>query len=187
MESTLSVFFMCLCGISLLLVLVALFRSLSALLARSSPAAAELASGAERDALLGEKRSLLQTLRDLEFERETGKLSDADFERLNTRYRARARDVLRALDQQLSEFRAEATELIAAELSKLDGEPPDASAAAGGEGETSPQRTCAGCETDNDADAVFCKKCGKPFDAAASESAAESESAADGESDGEGA
>lgn len=172
MESTLAVIFMCLAGAALLLVMVALFRSLSALLSRSPVAIAQHASGAHRDALLGEKRSLLQTLRDLQFERDTGKLSEVDFNNLNDRYRGRARDVLRALDEELSEFRQQASELIAAEIAQHSSAEAGAAATAtdameagdvAARDDVDAPRACPQCTTDNDADAVFCKKCGKPL------------------------
>src|SRR4051812_18736372 len=55
-----------------------------------------------RTSLLAEKAALLVALKDLEAERESGKLSETDFNELNLRYRSRARDVLKALDSQLA-------------------------------------------------------------------------------------
>jgi hypothetical protein len=67
----------------------------------------------ERAALLAEKHTLLVTLRDLENEREAGKLSQEDFSELSARYRGRAREVLRLLDEQLAPHRQGAKDLIA--------------------------------------------------------------------------
>lgn len=161
MEAVLPPFFITLAGLGLLMVLFSLRRSVAVLLSRPGAAAA-LGTGDERDALLAEKRALLQTVRDLGFEHETGKLSDEDFERLNATYRARAKDVLRKLDAELSEYRAEAKALIAAELgggsSEAQAQPADADAA--DDLAELDAAACADCGTTNDADAVFCKKCG---------------------------
>ncbi len=52
----------------------------------------------EREGLLRERDSISRSLRDLELDRATGKLSDADYAVLAARYRARALAVLRRLD-----------------------------------------------------------------------------------------
>ena len=53
----------------------------------------------DRRALLERKAALLQSLRDLSFDHEAGKISQEDFERLDEQFRADARDVLQALDR----------------------------------------------------------------------------------------
>lgn len=110
-----------------------------------------------RAGLLAEKNALLLAIKDLEAERDGGKLSETDFKELNARYRSRAREVLKALDAQLTPHREAARALI-------DGTAPAASAAAQ-IGETAPAEAavanaCPSCATVNDRDAVFCKKCG---------------------------
>jgi hypothetical protein len=69
--------------------------------------------------LLDEKESLVKSLRDLEFEREVGKLSDEDFARVSADFRARAKRVMRALDDDLREHREKARKLVEAELAKV--------------------------------------------------------------------
>lgn len=73
-----------------------------------------------RDGLREEKEALLRALRDLEMDRDVGKLSARDFERLNQRYRARARDVLRMLDAEVAPHRERARALIAEAVSEMD-------------------------------------------------------------------
>lgn len=68
--------------------------------------------------LLDEKDAALKSLRDLEFEREVGKLSDEDFARLAADFRARAKRIMRALDDDLREHREKAEKLVEAELAK---------------------------------------------------------------------
>lgn len=52
-----------------------------------------------RDELEREKRMLLRTIRDIEFDHQTGKLSDRDAEEMNRVTRARAIEVMKALDE----------------------------------------------------------------------------------------
>jgi hypothetical protein len=109
-----------------------------------------------RATLLGEKQSLLVALKDLESERDTGKLSEADFVELNARYRARARVVLKELDAQIAPHRDEAKALLkAASEVALPGSVPSETAA-----DVAATASCPKCSTVNDADAAFCKKCG---------------------------
>ena len=76
---------------------------------------AELTSDA-RLALLTEKEALLQEIRDVAFEHDAGKLSDADYEDLNAKLRAQARHVLHELDAGAEGFREQAEALIAERL-----------------------------------------------------------------------
>lgn len=130
-------------------------------------AAAESGSSA-RASLLAEKKSLLVALKDLEAERDNGKLSEADFVDLNARYRVRARTVLKALDAQIAPYRDAAKGLLkdAAELQ------PTAPEAAGAKASPSTvpapaTQDCSKCSTANDVDAAFCKKCGTKLQAEA--------------------
>lgn len=79
-----------------------------------------------RHELLDEKEGVLRSLKDLEFEREVGKLSDEDFARLEADFRRRAKAILRELDEDLREHRAKAEQLLSSELErplKLPAEP----------------------------------------------------------------
>lgn len=111
----------------------------------------------ERAALLAEKRTLLVALKDLEAERESGKLSQEDFSELNAQYRQRARAVLQQLDGMLAPHRADAKRLLAGAETAAPAVPAPAPAAHG----------CTGCGATNDPDAVFCKKCGTRLEAGA--------------------
>jgi hypothetical protein len=83
----------------------------AALRAAPGPDDADLVS-VDRAWLLDEKEAALRALKDLEFERGMGKVSEADFVRLQAQYRARARAVLAALDTDLGPWRARAEELV---------------------------------------------------------------------------
>ncbi|KPK66911.1 MAG: hypothetical protein AMS21_00535 [Gemmatimonas sp. SG8_38_2] len=101
--------------------LFSLWQSLSLALAGEVPssARAQLTHDA-RQALLTEKEALLQEIRDVAFEHDAGKLSDADFEELNAKLRAQARHVLQQLDAGTEAFREEAEALIANRLGEED-------------------------------------------------------------------
>lgn len=68
--------------------------------------------------LLSEKDAVLRSLKDLEFEREVGKLSDEDFRRLEAEFRLRAKRILAQLDDELREHRQQAEKLLASELER---------------------------------------------------------------------
>jgi hypothetical protein len=76
----------------------------------------ESAALRRRHELLAEKEAALKGIKDLEFEREVGKLSDEDFKRLEAELRGRAKRVLRELDDDLREHRGKAQALLEREL-----------------------------------------------------------------------
>jgi hypothetical protein len=74
------------------------------------------AAARRRTDLLSEKAAVLRGLKDLEFEREVGKLSDEDFQRLESEFRLRAKRIIKQLDDELREHREKAEKLLAREL-----------------------------------------------------------------------
>jgi len=100
-----------------------------------------------RVALEREKMLALRSIKELEFDRAMGKLSDADWKEMSGRLRARVGRLMRQLDAG-----AGYRERIERELEKRLGEKPVA---------TPSERACASCATVNDADARFCKSCGQ--------------------------
>jgi hypothetical protein len=164
-------------GLALVLVLTALWQSMRVLLlggsaeeanTRSTQAGvgdAQKSRTAAREALLREKNTLLQAIRDVRFEHDLGKVSDADLERLDAQYRLRARSVLAELDAQIAPYRDKARALLGVTEAGASVPPPAAETAppappAELEAKKSATAECPGCSTVNDADAVFCKKCG---------------------------
>jgi len=124
-------------------------------------------ASARRMALLHQKNALLEDLRDLRFDHEAGKLSDADFERLEAKVRAQATAALKALDDDVAPFRASAEALIAERLGRStptsrSSNPPAErrSTPVPPTQSTPPVRVCPSCTVGNDPDSVFCKKCG---------------------------
>ncbi len=101
-----------------------------------------------RAALEREKMLALRSIKELEFDRAMGKLSDADWQEMSSRLRVRAARLMRQLDAGTG-YR----EQIEKDLEKRLGEKGRTAKAAS-------ERTCAACSTANDHDARFCKNCG---------------------------
>ncbi|MFO0611325.1 MAG: hypothetical protein U0414_01965 [Polyangiaceae bacterium] len=79
-----------------------------------------------------QKRAVLRALKDLEFERSVGKISEADYRALVVKLRARAKDLLRQLDAASAENRARAEALLEERLrqAKVSGSKAEDEAAA---------------------------------------------------------
>lgn len=130
------------------------------------------------DALLAKKRMLLRALKDLENERALGKINDADFEEVAQRYRNQLKTLLREIDEDIAPLVKKAdewwkkngapspsTSAKAAEPIDSTSEPDEAddddSDDEGANAAPAPdRRVCTSCETSNEVDAAFCKKCG---------------------------
>jgi ubiquitin len=107
-----------------------------------------------RAALEREKMLALRSIKELEFDRAMGKVSDGDFHEMSTRLRTRASRLMRQLDAG-----AGYREQIERDLAKRLGQAPTAIATAPA-GRAPAERACLSCSTLNDADARFCKTCG---------------------------
>jgi hypothetical protein len=108
-----------------------------------------------RAALEREKTLVLRSIKELEFDRGMGKVSEKDFAEMSARLRARAARLMRQLDAG-SLYQ----EQIAKEVEKLLPSTAPAAPAAPA------VNMCASCTAVNDPDARFCKKCGSPLQAA---------------------
>jgi hypothetical protein len=102
-----------------------------------------------RAALEQEKANTLRTIKELEFDRAMGKMSEEDFTEMSVRLRARAGRLIKQLDAG-SGYRSK----IEADVVKRLGAVSDTKAAA-------VERACPKCSTPNDSDARFCKSCGE--------------------------
>ena len=100
-----------------------------------------------RVALEREKLLTLRSIKELEFDRAMGKLSDADWQEMSSRLRARAAGLIKQLDAG-SGYR----EQIERDLAKRLNEPPVDTSTRG--------HFCTECGTKNEGDAKFCKNCG---------------------------
>ena len=99
-----------------------------------------------RAALEREKMLALRSIKELEFDRAMGKLSESDWREMSGRLRARATRLMRQLDAGAG-YREQTERDLAARLTNAP--VPKGPA------------TCAACATVNDADARFCKRCGQ--------------------------
>ena len=99
-----------------------------------------------RTALEREKALVLRTIKELEFDKAMGKLSESDWQEMSGRLRARATRLMRQLDAG-GGYRAQ----VEADLVKRLGEAP---------AEVAPGRFCSSCGAERDVDAKFCKSCG---------------------------
>src|SRR5687767_6429177 len=125
---------------------------------------AELLGGRTRAALEREKTLVLRSIKELEFDRGMGKVSEKDFAEMSARLRARAARLMRQLDAG-SLYREQIEKEIAKRLEKtvssdvgrtLSGPP----------GAARSTTACASCAAVNDPDAKFCKNCGARLEAA---------------------
>jgi rRNA maturation endonuclease Nob1 len=100
----------------------------------------------------------LTALKEIEFDKETGKLSDADYEFLKAKYTAAALDALRHESDEVASDDIEA--LVAAKVRALR----SASAATPSNASTLPPGSNPACETCGprpEPDAIFCSSCGR--------------------------
>jgi hypothetical protein len=126
-----------------------------------------------RVALEREKMLALRSIKELEFDRAMGRLSDEDWKEMSGRLRVRAARLIRQLDAGVGHREQIERELQKRlEIAALKGprhedaglrdesarRRPEAPADVSGP--PAADRTCAACETTNDADARFCKGCG---------------------------
>jgi zinc ribbon protein len=94
-----------------------------------------------------DKALALRTIKELEFDRAMGKISEEDFHEMSVRLRARAARLMKQLDGGAS-YRAQIERDLAKRLGEVGGKPERTSHA------------CSSCATQNDPDARFCKNCG---------------------------
>src|SRR5260221_4321139 len=103
-----------------------------------------------RAALESEKLLALRSIKELEFDRAMGRLSEDDFREMSGRLRARAARLIKDLDAG-----AGYRDRIEKDLVKRMGERAAATEKSAG------ARLCGACSTANDNDAKFCKACGQ--------------------------
>jgi hypothetical protein len=110
----------------------------------------DMLGGRTRAALERDKSLALRALKELEFDRGMGKVSEKDFAEMSARLRARAGRIMRQLDAG-SVYREQIEKEVELRLGRV------------------PRRdsgVCPSCTTQNDRDARFCKSCGSRMEAA---------------------
>jgi hypothetical protein len=128
---------------------LAAYRTFAPLTRADESIGSEVLGGRTRAGLEREKTLVLRSIKELEFDRAMGKVSEKDFQEMSARLRSRAARLLIQLDRGTT-YR----EAIERELTRRVGSAPAAA----------PQ-ACAGCGTPNDQDAKFCKSCGAKLEA----------------------
>ena len=98
-----------------------------------------------REALEREKMLVLRSIKELEFDRAMGKLSQKDFNEMSGRLRARALSLMKQLDIGAGGYTAAIERDLASRAASVSA--------------VQAAERC-GCGTMNDSDAVFCKSCG---------------------------
>ena len=139
--------------------------------------AAPVMGGRARATLEREKALVLRSIKELEFDRAMGKVSEKDFAEMRARLRGRAGRLMQRLDA-TADYRTQIEQEIARRLEKAGMAPgrmatPAAAEAAGLSAPASMAATeaseigpaqgaieCRSCATSNDSDARFCKRCG---------------------------
>lgn len=155
---------------ALLLVIFLLWSSVQALAGESELTFEEAFSFGARSAEEEQKRAVLRALKDLEYERSVGKISEDDYHEYAARYRAEAKRLIQNLNEHLAEQRKqverelerrlsnsnEQLESVEPELTETE-EVPEIEPKSG----PAPGVECSACKTQNELDARFCKACGK--------------------------
>ena len=136
------------------------YRMLSPLVTEVSAAAVEPLSERARAALQREKLLVMRSIKDLEFDRSMGKVSQADFDEMAARLRARAMLLIKQLDEDGSGYRSIIEREISERLAVAAGAPAAVESVAVESVEVEPLSSRCQCGTANDPDALFCKKCG---------------------------
>jgi hypothetical protein len=113
-----------------------------------------------------EKERILRALKDLENERDLGKLDEADFKEVSHRYREEAKALLRQMDEDIAPYREKAEALAkkfiadsAVVVTKAEANVDAEQEAPKTEAPSTEKRECAACKVKNDPDAKFCKSC----------------------------
>jgi hypothetical protein len=124
---------------------VCFYRLLAPLVAPHADVEQEPVSERLRNDLEREKALTLRSIKELEFDRAMGKLSQQDFDQMAGRLRIRAMGIMKQLEAGAASYRAQVEKDLAARM--------------GSKAARSASATCA-CGTANDHDAKFCKSCG---------------------------
>lgn len=121
MKAFLPVAFIVLAALALLVAIAFVWRALRVLFGGEAQSDLAQSEAMRRRAeLIVEKDAVLRSLKDLEFEKQVGKISEDDFKRLDAEFRTRARRILKLLDADLKEHRDKARALVQKELGSAE-------------------------------------------------------------------
>jgi hypothetical protein len=149
---------------------IAAWRTFSPISAADEPTGSPIVGGRTRAALEREKALALRSIKELEFDRAMGKVSDKDFAEMSARLRGRAAGLISQLDAGEG-YRDTIEKELAKRLGTASRGSQASSAAAAvttrdadilpqEKDPMPPTKLCGGCGTVNEADALFCKRCG---------------------------
>jgi hypothetical protein len=143
---------------------LAALRTFLPLAGKVTSESTQVLGGRTRAALEREKALALRAIKELEFDRAMGKVSEKDFVDMSGRLRARAARLIRQLDAG-SGYRNEIEQEIARRLGESrPGEPTGGAAVAAAASEAVPadRVQCTSCGAMSEATARFCTQCGRP-------------------------
>jgi hypothetical protein len=148
---------------------VAAWRTLAPFTGSDERTGPPVLGGRTRAALEREKTLVLRSIKDLEFDRAMGKVSEKDFLEMSARLRGRAARLIGQLDAGTG-YRDEIEKEIARRIGAgskaqdpayVEQDPAYVESEVGRVARSGPAaRACPACATDNDLDARFCKHCG---------------------------
>ena len=150
-QSPASVIFLSLTIFAAAAVGIAALRTVGPLAGLFTSEAPRAVGGRTRAALEREKTLVLRSIKELEFDRAMGKLSEKDFIEMGQRLRARAAGLIRQLDAGAGyreQIEKEVQRRIAPKIPA-----------------TATVRFCSACGANTDPDAKFCKHCGASLEA----------------------
>ena len=137
------------------LVGLATYRAITPLTQKEFQETTVMVGSRSRAAVEREKTLVLRSIKELEFDRAMGKVSDSDFDEMGRRLRVLALRLMKQLDVDVVDYAV----LIERELQGRLGASADVSVVSA-EADGNVWGTC---RTVNDDDARFCKGCGKPL------------------------
>jgi hypothetical protein len=120
-----------------------------------------------RAALEREKVLALRAIKELDFDRAMGKVSESDWTEMSGRLRARAARLIRQLDAgsgYRERIERDIARRLASDESRSRSRASTETAAVARTAAASVLRVCSACSIANDADARFCKNCGQKLD-----------------------
>ena len=137
------------------LVGLATYRAVMPLTQKEFQETTVMVGARSRAAVEREKTLVLRSIKELEFDRAMGKVSEGDFEEMGRRLRVLAIRLMKQLDVDAVDYET----LIERELEGRLSAAADVSVASA----EADGNVCVSCRTANDEDARFCKECGKPL------------------------
>jgi len=143
---------------------VATWRTLAPFTQSDHRAAPAVLGGRTRAALEREKALVLRAIKELEFDRAMGKVSEGDFAEMSARLRARAARLIGQLDADRG-YRAQIEREVARRMGSDSKEVASLSPSSGSPVTATDALTCQSCGKSSDLDARFCKHCGSSLEA----------------------